>query len=160
MAPEQEISLLRDALDHIARIANASRQQTRRLDWISSRAREALRGVEWNREYLPEPKKASQLLQHRAISPLRFVSFPYGLLSEQGAAAAHGGRAHLSGLLECLASLSAYQLCSWRFCWPWARFSSSHARVGSGPSTQATTLRISRHGCLLAFSEECRSYWE
>lgn len=59
MAPEQEISLLRDALDHIARIANASRQQTRRLDWISSRARDALRGVEWNREYLPEPKKAS-----------------------------------------------------------------------------------------------------
>jgi len=59
MALEQEISLLRDALDHIARIANASRQQTRRLDWISSRAREALRGVEWNREYLPEPKKAS-----------------------------------------------------------------------------------------------------
>lgn len=59
MASEQEISLLRDALDHIARIANASRQQTRRLDWISSRAREALRGVEWNREYLPEPKKAS-----------------------------------------------------------------------------------------------------
>lgn len=59
MAPEQDISLLRDALDHIARIANASRQKTRRLDWISSRAREALRGVKWNREYLPEPKKAS-----------------------------------------------------------------------------------------------------
>lgn len=59
MAPEQEIALLRDALDHIVRIANASRQQTRRLDWISFRAREALRGVEWNREYLPEPKKAS-----------------------------------------------------------------------------------------------------
>lgn len=59
MEPEQEISLLRDALDHIARIANAARQKTRRLDWISYRAREALRGVEWNREYLPEPKKAS-----------------------------------------------------------------------------------------------------
>jgi len=29
------------------------------LDWISMRAREALRGVPWNREYLPEPKKAS-----------------------------------------------------------------------------------------------------
>ena len=59
MEPNEEITLLRDALDHIARIANASRQSTRRLDWISSRAREALRGVTWNREYLPEPKKAS-----------------------------------------------------------------------------------------------------
>lgn len=56
---QEEVSLLRDALDHIARIANASRQTTRRLDWISSRAREALRGVPWNRDYLPEPKKAS-----------------------------------------------------------------------------------------------------
>jgi len=59
MTPHEEVALLRDALDHIARIANASRQSTRRLDWISSRAREALRGLPWNREYLPEPKKAS-----------------------------------------------------------------------------------------------------
>ena len=59
MTYSEEIALLRDALDHIARIANAARQQTKRLDWISSRAREALRGVPWNREYLPEPKKAS-----------------------------------------------------------------------------------------------------
>ena len=59
MTPDEEVSLLRDALDHISRIANASRQQTRRLDWIASRAREALRGTPWNREYLPEPRKAS-----------------------------------------------------------------------------------------------------
>lgn len=59
MTSEKEIALLRDALDHIARIANAARQQTKRLDWISMRAREALRGVPWSREYLPEPKKAS-----------------------------------------------------------------------------------------------------
>lgn len=59
MTSNEENALLRDALDHIAQIANASRQQTRRLDWISMRAREALRGVPWNREYLPEPKKAS-----------------------------------------------------------------------------------------------------
>lgn len=59
MTSNEEIDLLRDALDHIGRIANASRQQTRRLDWISMRAREALRGVPWNREYLPEPNKAS-----------------------------------------------------------------------------------------------------
>ena len=59
MSLDQQVLILRDALDHIARIANASRQQTRRLDWISARARDALRGVEWNRDYLPEPKKAS-----------------------------------------------------------------------------------------------------
>jgi hypothetical protein len=59
MTPQEEISLLRDALDHIARIANAARRSTRRLDWISSRAREALRGATWSRDYLPEPKKAS-----------------------------------------------------------------------------------------------------
>lgn len=60
MNADEEVVFLRDALDHISRIANAARQQTKRLDWISMRAREALRGVPWNREYLPEPKKASQ----------------------------------------------------------------------------------------------------
>ena len=59
MNSDEEVVFLRDALDHISRIANAARQQTKRLDWISMRAREALRGVPWNREYLPEPKKAS-----------------------------------------------------------------------------------------------------
>jgi len=59
MTTNEEIVLMTDALDHIARMANAARQQTKRLDWISMRAREALRGVPWNREYLPEPKKAS-----------------------------------------------------------------------------------------------------
>ncbi len=39
-----QIALLRDALDHIARIATAARQPTKRLDWIASRAKDALRG--------------------------------------------------------------------------------------------------------------------
>ena len=59
MTESEENALLRDALDHIARIANASRQSTKRLDWISARARDALRGVQWDRNYLPEPRKAS-----------------------------------------------------------------------------------------------------
>lgn len=59
MDAKEEIDVLRDALDHLARISNASRQHTKRLDWIASRARDALRGIPWNREYLPEPKKAS-----------------------------------------------------------------------------------------------------
>ena len=54
-----QIALLRDALDHIARIATAARQPTKRLDWIASRAKDALRGQDWSNEYLPEPKKQS-----------------------------------------------------------------------------------------------------
>lgn len=59
MSSREEIELLRDALDHINRIANAARQPTKRLDWISSRARQALRGAPWSNEYLPEPNKSS-----------------------------------------------------------------------------------------------------
>jgi hypothetical protein len=57
--PQDEITLLRDALDHIARIAGSARIPTKRLDWIAARAREAMKGVPWSREYLPEPKKQS-----------------------------------------------------------------------------------------------------
>jgi hypothetical protein len=56
-SPQDEIDLLRDALDHIARIAGSARHPTKRLDWIAARAREAMRGIEWSREYLPEPRK-------------------------------------------------------------------------------------------------------
>jgi hypothetical protein len=56
---QDEIDLLRDALDHIARIAGSARHPTKRLDWIAARAREAMRGIEWSREYLPEPRKIS-----------------------------------------------------------------------------------------------------
>lgn len=56
MMPHEEI---RNALDHIVRIAKAAQQSTRRLDCISSRAQEALRRVPWIREYLPQPKRAS-----------------------------------------------------------------------------------------------------
>lgn len=55
MTLEEEIILLRDALDHIARIANSARIPTKRLDWIAARSREALIGEPWSREYLPEP---------------------------------------------------------------------------------------------------------
>lgn len=54
---QEEVALLRDALDHIARIAASPRKPTKRLDWISARAQEALLGETWSREYLPEPKK-------------------------------------------------------------------------------------------------------
>lgn len=56
---EQENLLLRDALDHVARIANASRRKTNRLDWIASRAKLALRGQPWDWRSMPEPKKQS-----------------------------------------------------------------------------------------------------
>lgn len=56
---DDEVELLRDALDHIARIATATDQSTRRLDWIAARARQACRGIPWSKDYHPEPKKQS-----------------------------------------------------------------------------------------------------
>ena len=45
---------VRDALDHIMRVAKASRTQTRRLRWIAERARCALEGGEdWREMDLP-----------------------------------------------------------------------------------------------------------
>ena len=58
-APHDEVTVLRDALDHIGRVAMASRQPTKRLDWIAARACEAARGLRWSGEYLPEPSKQS-----------------------------------------------------------------------------------------------------
>lgn len=49
--------LERDALDHIARVAISARVPTRRLDFIAQRARQALIGEPYNRDYLSEPKK-------------------------------------------------------------------------------------------------------
>ncbi len=52
----REGELLRDALDHIVRVACSARQPTRRLDWLAARARMALRGTPWSRDYLPWPR--------------------------------------------------------------------------------------------------------
>ncbi|MBN3848684.1 hypothetical protein G3N58_17905 [Paraburkholderia sp. Ac-20342] len=49
-----EVAELRDALDHIARVARNSRQQTRRVRWIQLRAEGALNGTdEWRTVELP-----------------------------------------------------------------------------------------------------------
>jgi acyl-CoA hydrolase len=47
-----------DALDHIMRVANASRTQTRRLRWIAERARCALEGGDWRELDLPRSGKS------------------------------------------------------------------------------------------------------
>jgi hypothetical protein len=70
ITPEDHVAVLRDALDHIARIATATRQPTKRLDWIAARAREAVRGVPWSVEYLPEPRKQSDEQIHDLRSAL------------------------------------------------------------------------------------------
>lgn len=54
IASKEQICI--DALNHIAKVALAARVPTRRLDWIASRARDAKRGVPWNKDYLPEPR--------------------------------------------------------------------------------------------------------
>lgn len=49
-----EVAELRDALDHIARVARKSRSLTRRLKWIQLRAEGALEGHdEWRTVELP-----------------------------------------------------------------------------------------------------------
>jgi len=54
-----EIERMTDALDHIARVARASRTQTRRLRWIEARARCALDGTEdWKAIDLPRSVKS------------------------------------------------------------------------------------------------------
>ncbi len=43
-----------DALDHIMRVANAARRQTRRDRWIANRAKCALEGGDWREVELPK----------------------------------------------------------------------------------------------------------
>lgn len=47
--------ILRDALDHIMRVAREGMNPTRRLDWIEHRARVALRGEVWTRDHRDHP---------------------------------------------------------------------------------------------------------
>ena len=46
-----------DALDHIMRVASATRQQTRRSRWIAHRAKCALEGGDWREMDLPKMAK-------------------------------------------------------------------------------------------------------
>jgi hypothetical protein len=52
---DKQIELLRDALDHIARISGMARTETKRLNWITARAKAALAGDEWDNSYAPMP---------------------------------------------------------------------------------------------------------
>ena len=51
-----EIAMLRDALDHIAKVAQQTMRPTKRLDWITQRARTALAGKPWSRDLRQTPK--------------------------------------------------------------------------------------------------------
>ena len=53
-----EIERLRDALDHIMRVANQGLNPTKRLDWISLRAKVALRGDDWEPGMRDEPRNS------------------------------------------------------------------------------------------------------
>ena len=50
---DERMKILEDALDHIAKIAGMARVPTRRLNWISARARYALAGKPYDRDALP-----------------------------------------------------------------------------------------------------------
>lgn len=54
-----EVAELRDALDHIARVARGSREQSRRIRWIALRADGALNGNDdWRTVDLPRSDDA------------------------------------------------------------------------------------------------------
>jgi len=59
---EDEAQLLRDALDHIMRVARRGMQPTRRLDWIELRAKVALRGEKWEPGMRDEPRDTREKL--------------------------------------------------------------------------------------------------
>ena len=66
MQDKAYIEELVDAVDHIMRVAKASRTQTRRLRWIAERARCALDGSDDWRE-MDLPKKAELNLRERKM---------------------------------------------------------------------------------------------
>ena len=51
------VELVRDALDHIMRVARSARRPTRRLDWIAERARRALDGQPYDQGDMPQYPK-------------------------------------------------------------------------------------------------------
>lgn len=68
--------MLRDALDHIARTADQSRSQTRRLRWIAERARLALRGIPYDDTAFDLPPKVDRepTMLRKAIA--RALAYP------------------------------------------------------------------------------------
>lgn len=56
---------MRDALDHIMRVARGSIQPTKRLDWIALRAKYALEGKTWSRDIRDTPNDRVQNLKNQ-----------------------------------------------------------------------------------------------
>lgn len=56
---KEEIELLTDALDHIAKVSAASRTSTRRLRWIEQRARWAIAGKPYDNKAFDLPRTNS-----------------------------------------------------------------------------------------------------
>lgn len=63
--------IMRDALDHIARIAGMARNPTRRLDWIAARARHASEGKPYDRDALPQYPKVHEAKNDARVRYLR-----------------------------------------------------------------------------------------
>jgi len=57
-AQAREANALRDALDHIMRVAREGITPTRRLDWIALRAKYALEGKLWSRDVRDDPRNS------------------------------------------------------------------------------------------------------
>lgn len=62
--PQTEVQILRDALDHISRVASKSRTKTRRLRWIEQRALNALDGIPHTDGSIDLPKSYDNVIRH------------------------------------------------------------------------------------------------
>jgi hypothetical protein len=83
-APSNEVEALRDALDHIKRVASQGVTPTRRLDWIAYRASVALRGESWEPGMRKEPDNSVLKLQ-KENKRLRDSNNESALLLEEAA---------------------------------------------------------------------------
>lgn len=64
MYDDKYVIILEDALDHIMKVAGQAHKPTRRLDWISDRARIALTGKEYDESLMPQYPKNRKPKDH------------------------------------------------------------------------------------------------
>lgn len=61
MSHQEELADLIDALDHIVRVCDGSREQSRRIRWIRHRAYCAINGGDWREVDLPKTVSVNYL---------------------------------------------------------------------------------------------------
>lgn len=84
--PASNDAQLRDALDHIMRVARKGVSPTRRLDWIALRAKYALEGKAWSLDVREEPRDSVAKMQKDGAELRAYRTEARALLLECGQA--------------------------------------------------------------------------